>query len=97
MACLQSIELQYMLGAGGVGHIQGCVGVLVTAASYSPVMCVHVCGGWLGGGALEVLLKAKVKSLTDGADHVLGQTLRTLQDVAGWKKSEQQVLLTDLF
>lgn len=43
----------------------------------SPVMC----GGQLAGGTLQVLLEAKVKSLADGADDVLGQTVRALQDV----------------
>lgn len=39
------------------------------------------CGGQLAGGTLQVLLKAKVKGLADGADDVLGQTVRALQYV----------------
>lgn len=36
------------------------------------------------GGVLQVLLKAQFKSLTNGADYLLGQTLRALQDMASW-------------
>ena len=53
----------------------------------SPVMC----GGQLAWGTLQVLLEAKVKGLADGADDILGQTVRALQDVARWWGSEQHI------
>lgn len=43
----------------------------------SPVMR----GGDFAGGTLQVLLEAKVEGLADGADDVLGQAIRALQDV----------------
>lgn len=47
--------------------------------SYLPVMRSDQLGG-----VLQVLLKAQFKSLTNGADYLLGQTLRALQDMASW-------------
>lgn len=34
---------------------------------------------------MQVLLEAQVKGLTNGADDVLGQPIRTLQDVTRWQ------------
>lgn len=53
----------------------------------SPVMC----GGQLAWGTLQVLLEAEVKGLAYGTDNVLGQTIRTLQDVTCWPGAKQHV------
>lgn len=35
-------------------------------------------------GVLQVLLEPQLKGLPNGADHILRQALRALQDMAGW-------------
>lgn len=73
-----------------------CVSEYVRRVTYmmnaSPVMC----GGQFAWGTLQVLLEAKVKGLTDGADDVLGQSIGALQDVTCWRRSEQQFSMSML-
>lgn len=55
-----------------------------------------VCGGRFAWGTLQVLLEAKVKGLANGADDVLGQPVRALQDVTCWRGQEKQILMNIL-
>ena len=42
------------------------------------------------GGVLEVLFEAELEGLADGADHLLGRALGTLQHVAGCERRRRR-------
>ena len=53
-----------------------------TRLAHAPVV-----GGNEPGRVPEVLFKAQLEGLADGADDVLSEPFGTLQDVAGWGRS----------
>lgn len=66
--------------------------VLDVSCNTSPV----VCGGDFAWRTLQVLLEAQVKGLSDGADDVLGQTIRALQYVTRWWGPKQHIAMSML-